>query len=405
MIDFLSMEIDSGYAEILLANPRIDFEHPINLSTGELFMDKYGAYCYNASLGNLKIKIRKYTSMNKTKVNVSGSIHKFHMGNNYQDFYFTDIVNAIIQITQFTEIPANEFKIHQIEFGVNFCTELRSSQILENIISHKGNEYELKTFRGMGYLKKFEWSNYTVKTYDKGRQYGLNQNLIRFEIKANKMQYLEQKNITIQSLADLLNSEIYYKLSNLILKTFKELIFTDDVICINNIKNVVDKSVFIEYNNPRRWKALRIEKNTKKLNRKLSDFREIIKEHSNSNIQETHLKIIQSKCELLIQNVPLLPVSQNNEMSHYYTDVLLNNKKATLRQCITCGRDISIQKSTSKYCSEKLFGREVKRCRNRISNLRRDELNRYPSQTLFDVDQYLSDEYRRWKSVALKTSI
>jgi len=77
MIDFLSMEIDSGYAEILLANPRIDFEHPINLSTGELFMDKYGAYCYNASLGNLKIKIRKYTSINKTKVNVSGSTHGY----------------------------------------------------------------------------------------------------------------------------------------------------------------------------------------------------------------------------------------------------------------------------------------------------------------------------------------
>jgi hypothetical protein len=117
------------------------------------------------------------------------------------------------------------------------------------------------------------------------------------------------------------------------------------------------------------------------------------------------VNLIQSGWDRLSKVVPLLPVSKNQILSQFYIDVLHKTETSTTKQCLTCGRDISGQKSTSKYCSEKLFGREVKRCRNIISNLRRDELNRYPSQTLFDVDQYLNDDYRRWKGVALKTSI
>jgi hypothetical protein len=117
------------------------------------------------------------------------------------------------------------------------------------------------------------------------------------------------------------------------------------------------------------------------------------------------VNLIQSRWDRLSKDVPILPVFKNQIVSHYYIDVLHKTETSITKQCLTCGRDISNQKSTSKYCSEKLFGREVKRCRNRISNFKRDELNRYPSQTLFDVDQYLSEEYRRWKGVALQTII
>ena len=141
------------------------------------------------------------------------------------------------------------------------------------------------------------------------------------------------------------------------------------------------------------------------LNKKVPNFSELIRALYPSFIIFTTSKLIQSKWKILHGDIPLLPLSQNTDMSHYYIDVSHNKETSTTKQCLTCGRDISNQKSTSKYCSEKLFGREVKRCRNVISNLRRDELKRYPSQTLFDVDQYLSDEYRRWKGVALKTII
>ena len=405
MIDFVSIGIDGRFAEMILANPRIDFNQPINIDTGELILDRYSAYVYSANIGNLNLKVRKYESTKKTKVTLTGSIHKFYLENNYQDFCFSDLVDAIYQLTQITEIPANEFIIHQLEFGLNIKCEIPSSLILENIISHIGLEYELKTFNRQGYLKRFERSHYDIKIYDKGRQCRLNQDIIRFELKAKKMQYLHKKDISIQTFSDLMNRAVYTDLGCLLIKAFNELIFTDDRIVPKNIKCNVRRSVFHEYSNPRNWNSLRSHGCSKKFNRQLKKFRGIIHEYSPDNIQETMVNLIQSGWDRLSKVVPILPVSKNQILSHYYIDVLHKTETSTTKQCLTCGRDISNQKSSSKYCSEKLFGREVKRCRNRISNLRRDELNRYPSQTLFDVDQYLSDEYRRWKSVALKTSI
>ena len=64
--------------------------------------------------------------------------------------------------------------------------------------------------------------------------------------------------------------------------------------------------------------------------------------------------------------------------------------------CITCGRDISSQKKGSKFCSEMLYGREAKKCRNRDSNPRNNlkmkqdrriirEQKKYSGLTLFPV--------------------
>ena len=405
MIDFVSIGIDGRFADMILANPQFEFNRPLNSDTGELISDKYGAFVHSSNIGNLNLIVRKYESTKKTKVTLTGSIHKFYLEDNYQDFCFADLVDAIYQLTQITEIPANEFIIHQLEFGLNIKCEIPSSLILENIISHIGLEYELKTFNQQGYLKRFERSHYVIKIYDKGRQCRLNQDIIRFELKAKKMQYLHKKDIPIQTFADLMNREVYTDLGCLLIKAFNELIFTDDRIVSKNIECNVRRSVFSEYSNPRSWNSLRRNSYSNKFNRQLKNFREIVQEYSPDNIQETMVNLIQSGWNRLSKDVLILPVSKNQILSHYYIDVLHKTETSTTKQCLTCGRDISKQKSTSKYCSEKLFGREVKRCRNIISNLKRDELNRYPSQTLFDVDQFLSDEYRRWKGVALKTSI
>ncbi len=405
MIDFVSVGIDGRFAEMILANPQIDFNQPVNVDTGELILDEYGAYVYSGNIGNLNVKVRKYQSKRKSKVTMTGSIHKFYLDNNYQDFSFSNLVDVIYQLTQITQIPPKEFTVHQIEFGLNIMSEIPSSLILENIISHNGLEYELKTFNRTGYLKRFERSHFDIKIYDKGRQYHLSQDIIRFELKAKKMQYLHKKDISIQTFVDLMNRAVYNDLGWLLIKAFNELIFTDDRIVSKNIECNVRRSVFNEYSNPRSWNSLRRISYSKKFNRQLKKFREIVQEYSPDNIQETMVNLIQSRWDRLSKDVPILPVSKNQIVSHYYIDVLHKTETSITKQCLTCGRDISNQKSTSKYCSEKLFGREVKRCRNRISNFKRDELNRYPSQTLFDVDQYLSEEYRRWKGVALQTII
>jgi len=62
------------------------------------------------------------------------------------------------------------------------------------------------------------------------------------------------------------------------------------------------------------------------------------------------------------------------------------------RFCITCGNDITIQKKGSIYCSEKIFGKAVKKCRNQktnpVHNYKSKELRLYSGcLLLFNVDE------------------
>ena len=63
------------------------------------------------------------------------------------------------------------------------------------------------------------------------------------------------------------------------------------------------------------------------------------------------------------------------------------------RYCKTCGLDISQQDARSQFCSERLFGKDAKRCRNRDSNPRNNFLRREEVKSkrglLFDITPYL----------------
>jgi hypothetical protein len=405
MIDYVSMEIDGRFADMILANPMVAFSQTHITDTGELVIDKYGAQIFTGSIRNLDLIIRKYESNKMVTIKLEGSVHKFQQGQNYRDFSCLDVFNVIDEITQLLGIAAGNIKIHQMEFGLNLMARIHSNQILKNIVSHKGREFEQKFYNNKGYLKRFVWTNYIFKIYDKGLQYQLDQDIIRVEIKAQKMQFFEQQKIRVSTLADLYDVALYPRLEDALIKALSELIFTDTRICRGSIKNVTDKMLFVEYSNTQNWSRAKSEMTHINFKRKVEKYRSLVTKMSSDDVQNTLIDEVKLKWTLLSNCVDLSPLSRNDGMSIYYTQLVQNKETSTTKQCLTCGREISGQKSTSKYCSEKLFGREVKRCRNIISNLRRDELNRYPSQTLFDVDQYLSDEYRRWKSVALKTSI
>ncbi len=62
------------------------------------------------------------------------------------------------------------------------------------------------------------------------------------------------------------------------------------------------------------------------------------------------------------------------------------------RYCSTCGRDITDQKKGSVFCSEKLYGKQAKKSRNKNSNPKNnyklEEQNLYSGVLLFSVNEY-----------------
>lgn len=410
MIDFLSMDIIHTAPALLTS--QLDFTEPINSVTGEVIPDHYGVFTKTATMGAFQIQIKTYRNSNDSRITIKGSLHKHHSGNyiaegyNYSDFDYFGICNAIHHLCNTLKISPDNFIPHQKEFGLNIPTAIAPYQIIEQIISHKGKEYELRKFNEAGYLIRFNRERYSIKIYDKGLQYDLPDNILRFEIKANKMAYFNCKDFEgcqIVTLADLLNIDIYSKLKNKLLQTLNELIFTDDRVNPKDIIKQKDRAFFKEATNPRFWAKLRRESDSKTFNRQMQRFDSLRVRYAPNDIKNELSLLLDSKFEKLFQNVPFSPQLETLELSTFHTHIVGELRTTNQRDCLTCGRDISGQRPGSNYCSESKHGREVKKCRNKVSNLRVHELRFYPGATLFNVDEFLQPEYRRLKSIALKT--
>lgn len=402
MIDFISAELP---IEPDFIRGRLEFAGRINPKTGEVIPERNGAYKETAKLGELVITIVTFRNNAKPRVNVSGSLHKHCNGNNYSDFHFADLCRTIWGLSETLGVSPDNFILHQIEFGLNVCPVLPSALYLSNLLSHKGNEYELRQYHGAGHLKRFNRDRYDLKMYDKGLQYGLFGNILRVELKVNKMAFFTGKTFTgikVETLSDLLNPALYPKFRDAILGIVSELIFADDRIQFKDIRNPKHRAVYKEGANPRYWTKLRQEGCRKTFNRRKAKYNEIRVMYAPNDIENDLTHLLSSKFETLFQNVPFSPLAQNTEMSRFHTQIV-NEIETTARQCLTCGRDITNQRNGSLYCSETLHGREVKKCRNKVSNLKVHETRFYPGETLFNIDDFLSPEYRRLKTIAIKT--
>ena len=62
--------------------------------------------------------------------------------------------------------------------------------------------------------------------------------------------------------------------------------------------------------------------------------------------------------------------------------------KSIVRKCLSCGRDISSQKTNSRFCSEKEVGeKNAHSCRNKISNLKKKIFREQQNGILFPIQQ------------------
>lgn len=404
MLDYISIELVGINPAQLLRNPLLPFCARVNLDTGEVEADKYGVITQRAKYRELFFMVKSYEGRENVRTTIKGSLHKFAKGNNYTDFTLSEIKHAIAELCELVGIAPRQCKNRGFEFGVNVITDLPPwAAVIPNILTHNDRPFELREFNGEGYLINFYYPNYYhIKVYDKSLQYGLGSNILRFEIHAEKMAYFKTKGLAIENLSDLLNTSIYCSLKDIALKTFDSLIFTDDRIQLNMLTDV-ERRRFNEFSNPRYW-SLPTANRTQRQRAKIQ-FNDLRIKYAPDDMKNNLRDLIESKWESLIQSsVTISPYLTNTGLLQFHT--YINEDIVTpQRSCLTCGRDISKQRPGSMYCSEALHGREVKKCRNIVSNLLQHDKRRYPGVTLFNVDEYLQPKFRRLKAIGLKTLI
>jgi hypothetical protein len=128
---------------------------------------------------------------------------------------------ALKHLENALNLPLNQFKLQNLEFGLNIENEFNTSQILNGLMLHKN-----KTFNKplQNTYRQVEHQRYYVKIYDKALQYGMQGNIIRIENKYKKA--ISINAFGIKTLADI-NKNTLYELFKDLAETFNDIILFD----------------------------------------------------------------------------------------------------------------------------------------------------------------------------------
>jgi hypothetical protein len=266
MLDFLRIEGIIQDYDSLVKYSQIQFTTDINLDNSELVPqyenERYKWYYFKGKYQryylNLKQKICRLSGFSTYYLVISGSLHKNrHNGQNYTDFYYSDLTKEINDLSDFFYQFAPEFKIREIEFGVNIetCFEVYD-YLRQSILVYQGEQFNRYNGKPhIGFNVELE-NNYKVKIYDKCAQNRLSTNLMRFEVHIDNMYNLHK--VGIYKLNDLLILENLLKLKKILISKFDKILFCETPL------HPLDKrhsEYYLKVSNPKYWQMLRTQKN------------------------------------------------------------------------------------------------------------------------------------------------
>ena len=340
------------------------------------------------------------------KVRLQGSVHKYRNNgrHNYDDFRAVDVAEVVRELSERFEIDTARTLLNNVEFGVNVVLPFGVHIVLDNLIVFKGEPFIKVVEDGMSYYQ-CKKTHFIIKIYNKGLQYNLPNNVLRFEIKVMRMQYLETKGIKLRYLSDLLNMAIYEPLGNILTEVFEGILFGDNTLNEKGL-NTKELETFLRGSNPKTWQVKEGRHNEwKRLQRLESSFKKILEQHRTAvNFKSVVSELIRKKSLelstfyqeieniLRLENVHFLPTdNQDLEMQnvHYlhfsYSVNTGHSDNAKIKKCSGCGKPIETRKT---YHSLDCIFRNVER--NGRSNPQHNFRTKYykssnMENTLFDV--------------------
>jgi len=337
---------------------------------------------------------------------INGSLHKYYNygKQNADQFTFSKLVQSVDSITDILGINPDKCVLHGLEIGVNLPLSYSPAKVLKNLVCYRSRPFTQINKRSAYKGAQCALTQYTVKVYDKQKQSGIDcGNILRVEVSVSKMQAMTKYNII--TLADLQNVDKVFPLVNILQEALNGIIWNDTAANLNRLSDRELKQ-WLFYSNPKSWQAM----GKFKRNRANKAWEILLRKYGNPpNLLPLVLNTWKSlfNCEKeaqkpqpfyqlsnkseAVETATFLPLECTVKRLHpnqvnsiyrntenYYIEnnniISKENKKKEAKKlyCLSCGRNIEQQKKSSKFCSEKLYGRSAKKCRNKKSNLRRD---------------------------------
>ena len=238
MIDYIkinNLKIGSEIQNLL------EFKGKFNLITGEVLIDEKKSAHY----------LNMIFILNERFAKVGGSLHKLYNGGEFNNdrFTFEKFQKVYEDLSRF--ISPDDF-INVLEFGVNIQTQFNPIDFIKHILSHAKTQFNKVSKPGMEY-SECEHSHYTIKIYNKGLQQPTGSNILRVEVRQERMQKLFPDGLKWSQLADLKTWEF---LGEVLKLKFSDVIYYDPSINLNQIPEK-ERRIIERGNNPIYWRDIK----------------------------------------------------------------------------------------------------------------------------------------------------
>lgn len=367
-------------------NKRLAFVLPVCPDTGEVVRQRVEAQ-YNG----LTFAVSPASNGGET-CSISGSLHTYKNkgAHNYDNFTLSEIRDTLDGLETDFNVKMDSAPLHGLEVGFNLSC--KPQPVIKSAICYKGTPFEsiVSRFKGNGVVCRY--SDFDIKLYDKNKQFPfIKIPTLRVELKIKRSRPLHDCGIT--TLSDLKRGECIAKLVSLLVDKIRDCVFFDyQAKPIGVTANQL--LIWQRFSNPNYWNGLSRNMRYKAKKR----YSELMEKYGAKDFGVMLVGMIQGKSSELLQSKQIkglrFPHSDGNSEStkrvtfsdfkYLCTNVtskgggeatpveqseeMKNTDKR--RYCKCCGRDITHQRKDSVFCSEKYFGKEAKKCRNKDSNRR-----------------------------------
>lgn len=234
-------------------------------------------YPYTTHFTGMKVGLTQKSGYVKNSLHKSYNILKTGIEHNFNDFTYSSICEEIDYLGS-KLVDLDKSRITQLEFGLNILIDIPAEFLIRrNILMHKlkGANHN-RQYYGKGELKQFDYYNYVLKIYDKAKQYGLNANMLRLEVKFTKSKDFQA--LGIFNIKDLNDKLKLRKLFLLLLERFDELTIIDDY--LDSWLTLKDLNTLKRYVNPSYWEVDLIDKTRQTKLRHKKKFEAILNKYN-----------------------------------------------------------------------------------------------------------------------------
>jgi hypothetical protein len=235
----------------------------------------------------LSCKVR-YKTINGWKrasfLEIRLSLHRMSndFGHNYNDFNYSALCNTIENLSEWFGVAPEQMILKNLEYGVNVKLPFAVREVLSNLLFHKRNLFYM-VHNGRGDYKQAKPAQSFVKAYNKGEQFSLPYNLLRFENKYMVSRAFNKHGI--KTLNDLKDIDKLFKLHQELIQTWGNCLIYEPPILDSSDLNFEKK--LLQWSNAHYWEGLMNQrKDRNKFSREVRLYKKYLKDHTDNKKEQ-----------------------------------------------------------------------------------------------------------------------